>query len=81
MNCPEWVQDVQTCGKKDKFDLSSPTLFQDIFNLGVELQLKAYSENLLTANPSKLTPGYKNKVIKRIKGALKMLFGRHPRSK
>ena len=65
-------------GKKDEFDLSAPTLFQDIFNLGVELQLKAYSENLLTANPSKLTPGYKNKVIKRIKRISKqMLFGRN----
>ena len=77
LGCPRWVQDQTDCNtEKDSLErgLSKNIMIMDFFNLGVQLQLDAFAEQMLTKNPASLSTDYKIKVAEKVEQALEQCF-------
>ena len=76
LGCPKWVEEFNSCnqGRQEINKLEDSFLYNEMFVIGVELQLKGFAEQLLTKNPSSLKQDYKNNIATKIKTAMDKCF-------
>ena len=67
LGCPDWVQHQVNCETSPSplEEVNESIMIFDFFKLGVEVQLQAFSEQILTKNPRTLTENYKRRVAKK----------------
>jgi len=68
--CPSWINQTNNCSKNPRSNLSEGLIAHQFFQFGLKLQLRAFSEHLLTTNPKHLTTARKKKIKQKVETAL-----------